>query len=327
MEVKPLSDNKFVDAFASSFIGGRAENQDSYGATHISDGFLLTVCDGMGGGPGGKTASTIAVDTIIARMKDLDPENTIKNNLIRAIRAAHAAIIDKGEENPELKGMGSTCTVVVITHEQAYVAHIGDSRVYQLRGHKKIYRTDDHSMVFELVKKKVLTEEQARLSEQSNIITQALGITEDLEVEVAEIPYKVGDRFMLCSDGIHGTMPESDLLKLISDKQKKLGSTVSGLVERVNRIGNDKGGHHDNLTVILADCKLSSSIQGPRSSQSKGIGIAFAVFAILCLSFFCIKKTSTPDSIEAAIQLDSIENCLDTLPCTNPIIQKDSVNH
>lgn len=324
MEVKPLSDNRFVDAFASSFIGGRTENQDSFGAAAITDGFLLTVCDGMGGGPGGKTASSIAVDTIVAKMTDLDPENTIKNNLIRAIRAAHAAIMAKGEEKPSLRGMGSTCTVVVITQEQAYIAHIGDSRVYQLRGHKKIYRTDDHSMVFELVKKKVLTEEQARLSEQSNIITQALGVTEDLEVEVVEAPYKAGDRFMLCSDGIHGTMPEPDLINLITDKQKTLGSTVSGLVERVNKIGNDKGGHHDNLTVILADCKLASSTQKPRSSQTRGIVIAFAVFAILCLVLFGIKNTTTPQLIDTELSSDSIVNRVDTIFSADDSTKKDT---
>ena len=100
--------------------------------------------------------------------------------------------------------MGSTCTVLLINDTSAIVAHVGDSRVYQIRGRNKIFRTFDHSMVFDLVKQKVITEEQARLSAQSNVITRALGIKPDIEVDVVELPYDAGDRFILTTDGIHG---------------------------------------------------------------------------------------------------------------------------
>lgn len=294
MEIIPLFKNDYVEAFGCSYIGGRIENQDSYGSTVINGGFLMTVCDGMGGGPGGKTASSIAVDTILTHMKNLDAENTIKNNLIRAIRAAHEAIIAKGQEQSELRGMGSTCTAVVITPEVAYVAHVGDSRVYLLRGHKKIFRTNDHSMVFELIKAKMLTEEQARLSEQSNIITRALGVAEDLEVEISEVSYRAGDRFMLCTDGIHGTMPEPELIKLVTDRKRKLGVVVSALVERVNSLGVNKGNHHDNLTVIMADCFGNSENQPACSTQQKGIWASVGIFALLCLVFATVKYLSKP---------------------------------
>lgn len=91
----------------------------------------------------------------------------------------------------------------------ATIAHVGDSRVYQFRGRTKIFRTFDHSMVFDLVKQKVITEEQARLSAQSNVITRALGIKPDLEVEILERPFEAGDRFLLCTDGIHGSIEEN----------------------------------------------------------------------------------------------------------------------
>ena len=106
------------------------------------------------------------------------------------------AILEAGNENPSLKGMGSTATVLLLSDKSAFVAHVGDSRVYQIRSGKKIFRTFDHSMVFELVKQKVITEEQARLSAQSNIITRALGMQPDLQVDVVERPYEKGDRFV-----------------------------------------------------------------------------------------------------------------------------------
>ena len=166
------TESPLVFGFAESRIGGRAENQDSFAWADTPIGFLITVCDGMGGGPGGKTASFIAVNEIIAGVMEADQQEETANILIKAIRRANMAIITRGNEQPELKGMGSTCTVALINSKFATIAHVGDSRVYQFRGRTKIFRTFDHSMVFDLVKQKVITEEQARLSAQSNVITR-----------------------------------------------------------------------------------------------------------------------------------------------------------
>ena len=174
--IQQLNTPDFIVGFAESRIGGRSENQDSYGSAETPYGFVVTVCDGMGGGPGGKTASSIAVKEIILGIKDGNPDDTTVNIVIKAIRRANLAIIEAGKETPALKGMGSTCTILLISTDSAIIAHVGDSRVYQLRGKNKIFRTFDHSMVFDLVKQKVITEEQARLSAQSNVITRALGI-------------------------------------------------------------------------------------------------------------------------------------------------------
>lgn len=200
--IQQLKTPDYIIGFAESRIGGRSENQDSYGSSETPYGFVVTVCDGMGGGPGGKTASTIAVNEIITGIKEGNSDDTATNIVIKAVRRANLAIIEKGQENPALKGMGSTCTVLLISKDSAIVAHVGDSRVYQLRGKTKIFRTFDHSMVFDLVKQKVITEEQARLSAQANVITRALGIKPDMEVDVIELPYQDGDRFLLTTDGI-----------------------------------------------------------------------------------------------------------------------------
>ena len=132
------TESPLITGFAESRIGGRAENQDSFGWADTPFGFLVTVCDGMGGGPGGKTASSIAVKEIIAGVQEADPQEKLSNILIKAIRRANMAIISVGNEQPTLQGMGSTCTVLLINSQSANIAYVGDSRVYQLRRKQKI---------------------------------------------------------------------------------------------------------------------------------------------------------------------------------------------
>ena len=256
----------YCTGFAESKIGGRAENQDSYGFSETQRGLLVTVCDGMGGGPGGKTASTIAAEEILAEIYDADKDATTSDIIVKAVQRANQAIIAEADRVPELKGMGSTTTVLLISEESAFVAHVGDSRVYQIRGKKKIFRTFDHSMVFNLVKRKVITEEQARLSEQSNVITRALGIDSDVDVDIIELPYKKGDRFILCSDGIHGMLPEKELLKLFSNKKPKLNKLVEDIASRIDKLGQENGGEHDNLTIAIIETNIDSILK-PRKSK------------------------------------------------------------
>lgn len=278
-----ITDLPFV-GYGESRIGGRSENQDSYGFSDTPFGLLVTVCDGMGGGPGGKTASSIAVKKIIdgvaeASADELSPVDALQ----KAIHAANLAIIGAQEENPKLKGMGTTCTALLINKRSAIIAHVGDSRVYQLRGHHKVFRTFDHSMVFELVKNGSITEEQARLSDNSNIITRALGLKPELEIDIAERPYEKGDRFMLCSDGIHGTMPEPELIKRVCGN-KNLPQVVDGLATYVDQMGRSHGGGHDNLTLVIIKTKTKSKLKEKMSKRSKIIFIALAVLlAVSCI--------------------------------------------
>ena len=256
MELKKLhsTDNDIFVGFAESRIGGRPENQDSYGFKETRLGFLLTVCDGMGGGPGGKTASSIAVQEIITGIDEANDDEEVSNIIIKAVRRANMAILEAGNENSVLKGMGSTATVLLLSDKSAFLAHVGDSRIYQIRGGKKVFRTFDHSMVFELVKQKVITEEQARLSAQSNVITRALGMQPDLEVDVVEVPYLKGDRFVLCSDGIHGSMPEKELLKMVANKKTALGAVIDDIATYVDNMGRSNGGGHDNYVETNKVC-------------------------------------------------------------------------
>lgn len=284
MELKHINSSLPLEAFAESRQGGRKENQDSWDAADTPFGFVATVCDGMGGGPGGKTASTIAVKTImntffgpesevpdaqgeteeieeIEEKGDSEVPPSPKKLLAKAVENANSAIRDACIDNPALKGMGSTCTILLITEErEAFIAHVGDSRVYQLRGRKKVFRTFDHSMVFDLVRQKVITEEQARLSEQSNIITKALGVTEVVEPDIESVNYKPGDRFLLCTDGIHGTMPESELIRRATE-MGSVGKMVDDIATYVDGTGRKNGGGHDNLTLVVVRMNKKSIIK------------------------------------------------------------------
>lgn len=290
---------KAVIAFAESRIGGRPENQDNFGWRDTNMGYLVTVCDGMGGGPGGKTASDIAVNEIIAGISEANEDEAIPNIIIKAIRRANMAIIEAGNEKPELKGMGSTATVLLITEYSAFIAHVGDSRVYQFRGGKKVYRTFDHSMVFEMVSQGVITEEQARLSAQSNIITRALGVKPDVEVDIREVAYEKGDRFMLCSDGIHGSMPEKELTKMVTNKSSKLGKITDDIATYVDNLGRTAGGGHDNLTLAIIETTTNSKLKPKMAKQTRIIMaglIALLVISLILNISQCSSSTKSDES-------------------------------
>ena len=301
MELKQLhkNDEHFI-GFAESRIGGRPENQDSYGFMETELGFLVTVCDGMGGGPGGKTASTIAVNEILAGVNDASKDEEISNILIKAVRRANMAVLEAASQDPALNGMGCTATVLLISEKSAFLAHVGDSRIYQMRGKRKVFRTFDHSMVFDLVKQKVITEEQARLSAQSNVIMRAIGIKPDLEVDVMERPYEKGDRFILCTDGIHGIMPEKELLKLFGNRKVALGAVVDDIATYVDNYGRDNGGRHDNLTIAIVETRIKSKL---RETMSKQVRLTLLILAIICLisiAMNIIQATSGQNSIAAS---------------------------
>lgn len=262
--------------------GGRPENQDSCGFLDTEKGLIAVVCDGMGGGPGGQLASTIAVQKIVEYVVGAPQDMPRTEMVAKAIEYAHQAILAKTAETPALRGMGSTATVVLINDHSAVLGHVGDSRIYQFRRGKKIFRTADHSMVGELVRNGTLTEEQARLSSQSNIITKALGSKLTNLAEVTERPYEKGDRFMLCTDGIWGAMPEPELIKRVA-KTSSLSGAVDGTVLDVDDIGRKSGNKHDNLTIALLETKQDSILKEKMSKKALRIIIGLAVLCLLSL--------------------------------------------
>ena len=309
MELQNLfpADGHLLTAFAESRIGGRQENQDSYGCCKTRYGYLFTVCDGMGGGPGGKTASAIAVKEIVDGIANAESDEAVPNIIIKAIRRANMTIIERGDEDAAFKGMGATATVLLVSEQSAFVAHVGDSRVYQIRRRHKVFRTFDHSLVFEMVSQKVITEEQARLSAQSNVITRALGVKPDLEVDITELPYERGDRFMLCTDGIHGSMPEKELVRMVSDHSGTLGALVDDVATCVDNIGRSSGGGHDNLTLAMIEMHINSKLKEKMSIKVKAIIGSMAAMVAASLLLNVVQCSNSSGAVKA------LENACDTI--------------
>lgn len=246
----------FIGAIESR-VGGREENQDYAWYTDTPLGLLLVVCDGMGGGPGGRTASHTAVDIMLNTLEDVSPKTQPGDALRFAIEKANEALYNMGLENAELRGMGTTVVAMLINEASAVVAHVGDSRLYQLRRGRVVFRTADHSQVAELVRSGRLTEEEARNHPRSNIITRALGIRPTIEIEIDQVDFHAQDRFLLCSDGVWGMMPQPLLIKQLT-RPMGIVELAELIVADIDRIGNDNGGGHDNLTLALLDTQCGS---------------------------------------------------------------------
>lgn len=293
-----------LKGIAESRIGGRSENQDNYGYCDTAIGTVVVVCDGMGGIQGGRVASMIAVKSILEFIasvpKDADPGDALNN----AIRKAHADVIQTGHDNPELYGMGTTVTAAVFSKECATVAHVGDSRIYQLRGRSKVFRTFDHSMVFEMVRNGVLSEEQARLSDQSNIILKALGIYGEIVPDICKLPYRKGDRFILCTDGFWGSMPEKAFIAGLAAKE--VGHVLERTANRVEEIGRRKGGNYDNLTAAIVEMQCNSQLKAPSKPFVKWTLIAAAVLVVVGVLLYVL--LTRPDSVAAEKKADVREN-------------------
>ena len=289
--------------YIDSRIGGRKENQDSAGLRDTKLGYLIVVCDGMGGMQGGSVASQIAVQTILETVASADVQANPSMILIKAIRNANMAIIEEGRNDPHLQGMGTTVTALLLTPHSALTAYLGDSRIYQIRQGEKVFRTFDHSMVFEMVKEKVISEEQARLSDQSNVIMKALGVTPDIEVEVVERPYQKGDRFVLCTDGFWGAMPEDEFIRHLSEK-KSLDKILDSTANIVESIGRNSGKEYDNLTAAILEMNSNSILKEKMNRKAKIWIAILAIFLIisLALNVFLLVDANVGNNLKNSIK-------------------------
>lgn len=291
--------------YIQSRIGGRSENQDSAGIIDTEIGTVVVVCDGMGALNGGSVASKIAVKTILEEFSKghQDPPSEMLKN---AIISANNAIIDAAESDPDLMGMGTTVTALVINEECATVAYLGDSRVYQLRGRRKVFRTFDHSVVFNSVALGVLTEEQARLSSQSNVITKALGIRREIEVDIYELPYSSGDRFILCTDGFWGAMPEKEFIKLVA--RGNICKTLDRAIAHIDQVGAISGGHHDNLTAAFFDVNIRSKKKSKGDLWRKAISFVLLALTLVVVGFTIYQHYKKDSSLDTKELLDTTVN-------------------
>lgn len=283
--------------YVDSRQGGREENQDSYGYKETPYGFLVVVCDGMGGGPAGAYASAIAVQSIMQEVDEAAPNQNPEQVLKNAVTAANLLVRHTVKEQPKLMGMGATCVVALISADKATVAHVGDSRCYVLRNGKLEFKTADHSVVGEMVRNGELTEEEARRAENSNVITRAIGITDVIEVDTHTVKLKPGDRIALCTDGVWGMLPEPELIDFLCQKQS-IDAILPNLLNSIDAMGKNKpNGYYDNHTLALGQILRPDAAPKPKPKRSLWkYGIALALLLSIGVNAYFLLKPHTPTS-------------------------------
>lgn len=216
-------------------------------------GTLLMVADGMGGAAAGEIASALATETVLHELdtrwraaQGADPE-TFAVAIKTATEAANAKIHRYAAEHPENRGMGTTATIAGLLGDQLYLAQVGDSRGYLVRGGVAQQITKDQSLMQKLIEAGELTVEEAEVSERRNIILQALGPEIAVRVDLTNQQIRRGDVLVLCSDGLSGQMRSTDIARIVAETAPDLGATATQLIA----LANENGGP-DNITVVVA---------------------------------------------------------------------------
>jgi protein phosphatase len=208
-------------------------------------GVLIVVADGMGGCQAGEVASRIAAETVtrVYYASDAEPQSA----LAAAFQQANSEIYQFSLHRDDLNGMGTTCTALAIQGGVAHSAHVGDSRLYLVRSSSIYQMTEDHSVVNELIKQGIITPHAARHHADRNIILRALGSRASIEVATWEqpLPVRAGDRFVLCSDGLHDTVTD-DEIRLATESAE-----AAAACESLVGTARSRGGY-DNITVAIA---------------------------------------------------------------------------
>ncbi len=217
-------------------------------------GTLTIVCDGMGGHASGEVASQAAVEAISELYysnRDLEPREALR----WAVEEANREIYEASQTDERFEGMGTTLVSLVILGDKAFSAHVGDSRLYRIRGRRLGLLTMDHSQVMEMVQNGIITMEQARDHDDKNVILRAVGTNPEVEVEVSPIfQVEPGDTFLLCSDGLNDMLEDVEIEAILASDSDEY-SAGQQLIEAAK----DNGGH-DNVTVgvVAVGAKLAA---------------------------------------------------------------------
>jgi protein phosphatase len=234
----------------------REHNEDTIGTD--ADIGLVVLADGMGGYKAGEVASGITVRTVMGLFKEAveredlaqrDPESGLSRPgiLLRdAIHRANKVIYQTARTQANCEGMGTTVVAGLFFDDKLTIAHVGDSRLYRLRGTEFRQVTQDHSLLQELVSRGFYTPEEAQRAAAKNYVTRALGVEPTVEVDVTEIPVDKDDVFLLCSDGLSDMVDDDDIQLTIST----FGANLRTLARQLVLLGNDNGGR-DNISIVL----------------------------------------------------------------------------
>ncbi len=238
---------KKITAYGKSDIGKkRSSNQDSI---LVNDKLgLYAVADGMGGHKGGETASSMALDvlnTAVGKITDKKGSIQVAPFLKEAISLASMKIYERSLMDESLRGMGTTLVALFFDDGNAYIAQVGDSRVYLYRDGDLWKITEDHSLINEQIRSGLITRQEAEKLTYKNVITRSVGFEEMVSVDVYTREVDPGDMFLLCSDGLTSMLSDEDIKKAIDS-----GSNISESVDKLINKANDAGGA-DNISVIL----------------------------------------------------------------------------
>ncbi|MGD0835996.1 MAG: Stp1/IreP family PP2C-type Ser/Thr phosphatase [Polyangia bacterium] len=252
--------------------------------THNEDNFLVdqklslfVVADGMGGHASGEVAAQMAVTEFrnavdnrrdileaYARHETGVTTHDVLGVLEYAVQTAGLAIFERGQKEPDKRGMGTTLSAFSLIGERGFIAHVGDSRVYMVRGGQTVQLTEDHSLINELIRHGKVTREtlaKSPYSSYKNAVTRALGVYETVQVDTIDLEVLPGDQFLLCSDGLHAYLDEREVSRQLAEE------TITDIPARLVELAN-KGGGHDNITaVILRVAKDATATANTRSQE------------------------------------------------------------
>ncbi len=264
-------------------------NVASYGATDVGrrrkdneDAFLVdeelglfVVCDGMGGHAAGEVASARTLEVVrdyvrahrgVMDALASDPTPAHRAAAVqlveRAIQAASADVYRLAQDDPEKRGMGTTCVALVLGGERAVIGHVGDSRIYLVRGGQAHRLTEDHTLVQAQLKQGVITRDQAETSPYRNVITRAVGIQESVPVDTLLTDVLPGDLYILCSDGLHGYIEDDETQAVLTR------DAPDELPAKLIELANDRGGK-DNITVIAVHAQPGDAASAPSEAESR----------------------------------------------------------
>ena len=237
----------------------RRRNEDSF----LVRERLFAVADGMGGHRGGNVASSLALDTVATTVP---ATGATAEDLVDAVRSANGAVLERALADPELEGMGTTLTAMLMRGDEGLVAHVGDSRAYLFRDGELRQVTEDHTLVRRMVVEGRLTPEEAEVHPARSILTRALGVEPEVDVDREAVSLRDGDRLLLCTDGLTGMVPEEGIretLRREPDPQAAADALVAAAVA---------AGGEDNVTVLVLDALPD----GDENENEAGLPVAAA---------------------------------------------------
>lgn len=208
---------------------------------------LFVVADGMGGHNAGDFASSHAVHVLVREIREDKDYNPIKV-LRHAIETANEEIIEQARENAQFRGMGTTLVAATIVGDYAYIANVGDSRLYVIDSRQIRQVTRDHSLVQEMVRMGEITPEEARNHPDKNIITRALGAEKNVDIDFFDLKLEPGSTILMCSDGLSNMVEDAKLEEIVADSGENLTAKGQSLIREANHNGGK-----DNIAIVLVE--------------------------------------------------------------------------